>query len=168
RPLVAKDLLDMWAPGAGKRRFVEGLAMFLQVQAEVVDMPGISNVALTSVIATDRFRYLPPLGLLPIANIKGSKGFDYQQFFNGAIYHDPVFIEGAKLDALVARAMLYPPKDLNNKEMLWLYRERENMQSIADNAIPMPQPFMMFVNGHLLYEGNAQFDLSYWDYANYA
>src|SRR5262249_31511792 len=97
RPLVAKDLLDMWAPGAGKRRFVEGLAMFLQFQAEVVDMPGISNVALTSVIATDRFRYLPPLGLLPIANIKGSKGFDYQQFFNGAIYHDPVFIEGSKL-----------------------------------------------------------------------
>jgi len=168
RALVSKDLLDAWAPGAGRRRVAEGLAMFLQFQEQIRDMLAVSSIPLTSIVASTRFRYLPPVGLLPIGNIKGSMGFDYLKFFSGATYHDPVFVEGAKLESLIARSMLYPPKDLNDQEALWLYRVRENMQSIANNVTPAPQPFMMLVNGHIPYEGNAQFDLSYWDYANYA
>jgi hypothetical protein len=168
RALISKDMLDTWAPGAGRRRAIDGIAMFLQFQQQVMDMQTLSSVPLTSIVATDQFRYLPPAGLLPIANIKGSTGFDYLKFFSGETYHDPVFIEGAKLESLIARSMLYPPKDLNDQEALWLYRVRENMQAVANNAPPVPQPFMMFVNGHMPYEGNAQFDLSYWDYANYA
>ncbi len=168
RALVSKDLLDTWAPGAGRRRAIDGIAMFLQFQQQVMDMQTFSSVPLTSIAATDQFRYLPPVGLLPIGSIKGSIGFDYQKFFSGAVYHDPVFMEGAKLESLIARSMLYPVKDLNDKEALWLYRVRENMQAVVNNVTPMPQPFMLFANGHIAYEGNAQFDLSYWDYANYA
>jgi hypothetical protein len=168
RALVSKDLLDAWAPGAGRRRAVEGLAMFLQFQEQVDDMMRANPAQLVSLTATDTFRYLPAAGLIPIANIKGSLGCDYLKFFGGVTYHDPVFIEGSKLEALIAHSMLYPAKDLSNPEMIWLYRVRENMEAVASATSVPPQPFMVFTNGHMRYEGKAQFDLSYWDYANYA
>jgi hypothetical protein len=168
RALVSRDLLDALAPGAGRRRAMEGLAMFLQFQAQVDDMVKANPSQLVSVIALDNFRYLPAAGLIPIANIKGSTGFDYLSFFGANTYHAPVFIEGSKLEALIARSMLYPAKDLSNPEMVWLYRVRENMEAVASATSTPPQPFMVFTNGHMRYEGKAQFDLSYWDYANYA
>lgn len=168
RALVSKDLLDVWAPGAGRRRFVDGMAMFLQFQEQVSDMMSANPAQLVSLTATDTFRYLPAVGLIPIANIKGSFGFDYLKFFGGVTHHDPVFIEGSKLEALIAHSMLYPAKDLSNPEMIWLYRVRENMEAVASATSVPPQPFMVFTNGHMRYEGKAQFDLSYWDYANYA
>ncbi len=168
RALVSRDLLDTWAPGAGRRRAIEGLAMFLQFQQQVEDMMKANPAQLVSVVALDNFRYLPAAGLIPIANIKGSAGFDYLRFFGGNTYHDPVFIEGSKLETLIAHSMLYPAKDLSNPEMIWLYRVRENMEALASATSASPQPFMVFTNGHMSYEGKAQFDLSYWDYANYA
>ena len=60
RALVSRDLLDAWAPGAGRRRTAEGLAMFLQFQQQVNDLlqsaPGVNPL---SVKVTDFFRYLP-------------------------------------------------------------------------------------------------------------
>lgn len=168
RALVSRDLLDTWAPGAGRRRVVDGMAMFLQFQEQVNDMMSANPAQLVSLTATDTFRYLPAAGLIPIANIKGSLGFDYLKFFGGVTHNDPVFIEGSKLEALIAHSMLYPAKDLSNPEMIWLYRVRENMEALAIATSVPPQPFMVFTNGHMRYEGNAQFDISYWDYANYA
>lgn len=168
RALVSRDLLDSWAPGAGRRRVVDGMAMFLQFQEQVNDMMSANPAQLVSLTATDTFRYLPAAGLIPIANIKGSLGFDYLKFFGGVTHNDPVFIEGSKLEALIAHSMLYPAKDLSNPEMIWLYRVRENMEALAIATSVPPQPFMVFTNGHMRYEGNAQFDISYWDYANYA
>lgn len=168
RALVSRDLLDTWAPGAGRRRVVDGMAMFLQFQEQVNDMMSANPAQLVSLTATDTFRYLPAAGLIPIANIKGSLGFDYLKFFGGVTHNDPVFIEGSKLEALIAHSMLYPAKDLSNPEMIWLYRVRENMEALASATSVPPQPFMVFTNGHMRYKGNAQFDISYWDYANYA
>jgi hypothetical protein len=168
RALVSRDLLDSWAPGAGRRRVVDGMAMFLQFQEQVNDMMSANPAQLVSLTATDTFRYLPAAGLIPIANIKGSLGFDYLKFFGGVTHNDPVFIEGSKLEALIAHSMLYPAKDLSNPEMIWLYRVRENMEALAIATSVPPQPFMVFTNGHMRYKGNAQFDISYWDYANYA
>jgi hypothetical protein len=169
RPVVSRELLDSWAPGAGRKRTIEGLAMFLQFQDQIAGMLGtLAPATLLSVKATDYFSYLPAVGLVPIGNIRGSTGFDYLQFFSGMTYHDPVFIEGAKFDELVLRSMQYPAKDLTNAEMVWLYRVRENMESVAQSTANPPQPFMIFTNGQMPYEGKARFDLNYWDYANYS
>jgi hypothetical protein len=169
RPLLTKDLLDLFAPGAGARRASEGLAMLLQFERQVADLlQSLSPSDLLALKATDYFHYLPAAGFVPIGSIKGSAGFDYLQFFTGLTYHDPVFMEGARFDGLLRRSFLYPPKDLSNGEMVWLYRVRENMQTVLQSSAGLPQPYMMFTVGHLGYQANARFDLSYWDFANYA
>ncbi len=167
RPLVARDLLEQWAPGAGRRRAVDGLAMFLQFQQQVSDLiqgPPVINPL--SVKVTDNFLFLPAAGFLPIGNVHPGDGFDYLQFFNGRTYHRPVFMEGARVERLIHTSFLYPPIDLSNKEMLWLYQVRENQQSF-DAGVTPPRLYMLFANGHIPFQGDAEYDLSYWDYANY-
>jgi hypothetical protein len=169
RALVSKDLLDAWAPGAGRRKFVEGLAMFLQFQeqiAELMESP-VTISTLTSIVATNSFRYLPALGLLPLSGTKGALGFDYAKFLSGLTVRNPVYIEGAKLDALFGRSLLYPPIDLSSKEMMWLYWVRQNMETIVENPLTQLQPYLIFTNGQMSFEAKSRFDLNYWDYANY-
>lgn len=169
RALISKDLLDAWAPGAGRRRVADGIAMFLQFQeqiAELMESP-ITVSTLTSIVATDSFRYLPALGLLPLSGTKGALGFDNARFFSGLTVRNPVYVEGAKLDALFGRSLIYPPIDLSTKEMLWLYWVRENMETIVVNPLTQLQPYLVFTNGQMSFEGKSRFDLNYWDYANY-
>ena len=42
------------------------------------------------------------------------------------------------------------------------------MQAMVNAPSTAPRLALLFVNGHVRYEGDAQYDLSYWDYANYA
>jgi hypothetical protein len=166
---VSKDLLDAWAPGAGRRRAIDGIAMFLQFQAQIADLmqSPVSVSQLTSIVATDSFRYLPAVGLLPLSGTKGALGFDYVKFFGGETYRNPVYVEGAKLDSLFGRSLLYPPIDLSTKEMMWLYWVRENMETIVENPLTQQQSYLVFTNGQMPFEGKSRFDLNYWDYANY-
>jgi hypothetical protein len=168
RPLVSKDLLDEWAPGAGKWRSMEGLAMFLQFQSQVEELvQSGSGVNPLAVKVTDFFRYLPAAGLIPIGNVNPADGFDYLQFLSGRTYRNPVFMEGARLERLIRTSFLYPPIDLSTKEMLWLYQVRENQQSIDANPGNPPRLYMAFANGHIPFQGDAQYDLNYWNYANF-
>jgi hypothetical protein len=169
RPLVSRDLLDAWAPGAGRRRFAEGLAMFLQFQEQVAELEQSSATVsiLTSIAGTDYFRYLPPFGLLPLSGTKGAIGLDYPKFFYGQTYRNPVYIEGSKLEALFRRSLLYPPIKLSFKEMMWFYWVRENMKTIVETPFIRLQSYMVFTNGQMSFEGESRFDLNYWDYANY-
>ena len=100
-----------------------------------------------------------------------STGFDYLQFFSNRTYRKPVYMEGAKLESLVKQSTLFPPIDLDNQEMLWLYEVRENQESI-DNAgagtTPPQSYFLFFANGQMPFRGEARFDLNYWNYANFA
>jgi hypothetical protein len=166
RALVSKDLLDAWAPGAGRRRVVEGIAMFLQFQQQLNDLAGSAPaINPLSVKVTDYFRYLPASGLLPIGNVTGD-GFDYLQFLSGRTYRNPVFMDGTRVERLIHTSFLYPAIDLSNQEMLWLYQVRENQQSF-DSGANQPQLYMVFANGHIPFQGEAQYDLSYWNYANF-
>ncbi len=177
RPVFPQAVSAAWAPLAGTRRAVEGLAMFLQFQKQLDELvqSATSATSLTSIVATDYFRYLPAVGLLPLASTQSLIGFGYSQFFTNRTYPcartseglcTPVFIEGAKLDQLISRSFLYPPIDLRGQEMIWLYWVRENMEPTAGQT-SNAQPYLIFTNGHFPYQGKAQFDLNYWDYANF-
>jgi len=152
--------------------------MFLQFQNQIRDLiqSTPSAASLTSISASDYFRYLPPFGLLPLIGAQSPDGFTYSQFFSNitracAQTSDklcaPFFIEGAKLEPLFYRSLLYPAIDLGAQEMIWLYWVRENMQPPTGQISP-GRPYLIFTNGHLPCEGRAQFDLNYWDYANFA
>ena len=169
RPIIPRGSQSPWGPLTNPRHAAEGLAMFLQFQAQVGDMLqfGAGATPLISVVATDYFNFLPPVGIIPIGSVKGSNGFDYLQFFTGRTYQGPTFIEGAVLQRLVSTAALFPPIDFSNAEMIWLYRERENMESIATTNSSPAQAFMVFTNGHVPFAGEAQYNLNYFNYANY-
>jgi hypothetical protein len=83
-------------------------------------------------------------------------------------YREPVFIEGAKVELLFRNSLSCKPIDLTSGEMIWLYRVRENMQLIDQGGANLPQPCMIFASGYVPFIGDAQFDLSRWDYSNYS
>ena len=177
RPVFPLFASEEWPLFSGRRRAAEGLAMFLQFQDQIGGLAGsgLSAAELTSVVATDYFLYLPAVGLLPLAGTQSPMGFSYAEFFGNSTYPcsrtseglcTPAFIEGAKLDRLVSMSFIYPPVDLSSQEMVWLYWVRENMEPAAGQA-SSAQPYLIFTNGHIAYQGNAQFDLNYWDYANF-
>jgi hypothetical protein len=174
RPVLPEGVSSAWAPVSSRRRMAEGLAMFLQFQGQINEMlkPGAIAAPLTSIVATDYFAYLPPVGLLPLTSVQALIGFDYSQFFSDVTHRcaqisdglcTPVFIEGAKFEQLAYRSFLYPPIRLSDEEMVWLYWVRENMQPAAGQA----RPYVIFTNGHVPDQGLAQFNLNYWNYANF-
>lgn len=169
RPLVSRDLLDSWAPGAGQRRFVEGLAMFMQFQAQLQAMVerGV-GVPLTSVAATDFFKYLPAVGFLPINGLGVLPGFDYIHFFNNQTVRPPgpVFVRDATLEALVRGSFLYPPIDLSIKELIWLYLVPGN--SKLSNQQNGAVPYVVFASAYTPYQGDSRYDASYWNLSNYS
>ncbi|HEY3836426.1 MAG TPA: hypothetical protein VGL72_07640 [Bryobacteraceae bacterium] len=169
RPVIARSSTDDWTPVGNSRRVADGLAMFLQFQAQVSDMVdfGAGGLPLTTISAGDFFSYLPAAGFIPIGNLNPAAGFDYLKFFLNRTYNGPVFMEGARLQRLLWTSFTYPPIDLSGQELIWVYQVRENQEAIDDDAGVGPALYMLFTNGHVPFQGEAQYDLNYWDYANY-
>jgi hypothetical protein len=156
-----------WPLLIADRRAAEGEAMFLQFQEQVQDVIlGEKNPE--SIIATQRFDYLPPVGVLPLTAGNRLKGFDEQRFFEGLTYRPSEFIEGAQLYALIRTAALYPALELKSGVMLWLYRVRENIQTIDQRLPTLPQEYLVFTSGHMPYFGDGRYNVNRWVYGNFA
>jgi hypothetical protein len=63
-------------------------------------------------------------------------------------------------------ACAFPPITVGDPELVWLYLVRENRQPLAGN-VPK-QPYMVFALGRLPSQVVPRFDVSRWNYANYA
>jgi hypothetical protein len=160
RRRLAPRPIGPWMQLADPHRLRLGEAMFLQFQEQLGSMPAAGPIASA---ATALFRYLPPIGFLPI----GPSDFDFRAFFNQPAHRDPpAVIEGARLRALMLGAFAFPPIDLTTKDLVWLYYVRENMKSIADGE--GARPYLVFTSGHVPYQGDAREDLSRWNFSNFA
>lgn len=148
-----------------ERRRAESEAAFFQFQAQLATLatPDRSITSLSVIRAGSYFRYLPPVGLVP--ERAGGFGLTYLEFFQTLTYRRPVFVHEARVPALIEEARAFPPVDLHSGELIWLYRVRSNRE--PRNGGEEPQPFLLFTSGQLPYMGDAQFDLAYWNYANY-
>jgi hypothetical protein len=156
-----------WAPFVNARRAREALAIFLQFQDHISGLlSALPTASLIGAVATDYFRFLPPLGFLPLSSAAGS-GFSLPVFFAGRTVGDPVYVEGSREEFLVLRSLAYSPIDFASQEMIWLYWVRENREEIDSLGNQGPLPYLVFTNGQLRFQGEANFDLNYWDYANY-
>ncbi len=162
------------------RRLAVGQAMFQQFQAQIAFLRQPSG-DLGSVTAQSHFRYLPPVGIIPVAEETDATDAQATKFFTGLIYRSPVFINAARLEALIRDSLCYPPidtqtidpqikeKDPQKGEMIWLYRVRENLMAIDfASGKQKPRSYLVFASGHLPYIADAQFDLARWNYSNYA
>ncbi len=148
-----------------ERRTSEAEAMALQF-AEHVDHLRATRADLASLLATQVFQYLPPVGVLPLSS-GAIPGFNYQQFFSQRAYRGPLFLEGARVECVLRTAVQYPPIDLRGKEMLWLYIVRENRDPSAFAGNPAPAPYLIFTSGQLQPATDARFNVSRWNYSNY-
>jgi hypothetical protein len=162
RPAADRD----WPLLLSDQRLSEREAMFSQFQDHIGDL--LSETNTTSIVASDRLAFLPPVGFLPIASGGSIRGFVFQTFFQNKVHRDPVFIEGARVVSLMHEALDYPPIDLTTGEMVWLYWVRENMQAIDNGLLNPPQAHLIFVNGYLPSRGDARYDVNRWNYSNYA
>jgi hypothetical protein len=173
RPVFPLAASEEWPLYSGRRRTAEGLAMFLQFQDQLQTLMSASQSLLTSTSAQagQFFRYLPPVGFLPISGVGSSIGVNYSTFLGGNTYRNPQFIEGAGLAALVQEALPYPPVDLTDQVMIWLYWVRENMQAIntASSSSPSaPNAYLVFASGQAPNFGYPHYDVNRWDYSTYA
>jgi len=168
RAVLPAPSSEYWPLPSGRRRANEGLAMFLQFQDHISNLPStLGTASLSSVSAVDYFFYLPAAGFLPVGNVTPSAGFDYIEFFSNRTYRDPLFIEGARIGSIFNTSFLYPPIDLSKQELLWVYQVRENQETSGANPSVAPPLYMLFTNGQLDFQGKARFDLNYFNYANY-
>lgn len=148
---------DRWA--------AETEAMMQQFQEQAQEMQLDLSLNLTTVQVGDRFRYLPPAGLLPLAGSGAARGFAYDTFFTGMTVRQPSFIEGAQVRPLLQEAIYYPPLDTAGPVVVWLYIVRENAQALLTLSQP-PPGYMVFASGHMPYRGEARYDVHHWNFAN--
>jgi len=146
-----------WPSLVGQRRAAEAEAMFLQFQDHLEQLQREQS----NIRAKDYFRYLPSVGFLPLGQ---SAGFSVSRFFKGKTYREPIsFINGARIDNLIGHAFEFPAIDMYSQEMIWLYSVRENKQGSNEGT-----SYLIFANGHIPYQAEAQYNLAHWNYANFA
>ncbi|MGA1839277.1 MAG: hypothetical protein ACMUIU_01520 [bacterium] len=150
-----------------EKQIVEAEASFFQFQIQIAELTNtnITQSQLEQIEAGNYFRYLPAVGVIPERTVT-KKGLDYLKFFNGLKFRNPVFINGAQVQSLFHSSLFYEPIDVQSKELIWLYRVRENRQQLAGITLTQ-QPYLIFANGHILFKGDAQYNLARWNYSNY-
>ncbi|HEX8114890.1 MAG TPA: hypothetical protein VF516_44475 [Kofleriaceae bacterium] len=154
---------DAWPMFPGARPDAVGEAMLRQFQHHIGSLRDASALPTR---ASDVFRSLPPAGLVPLGGIAGAVGVDAARFFDGFTTRGPVFVEGARVPAFLRLATRFPPIRVGDPELVWLYLVRENRQPVA-GVVPR-QPYLIFALGRLPYQAAPRFDVSHWDFANYA
>jgi hypothetical protein len=132
--------------------------MFQQFATQIDDIR-TREINLDTIIAAQRFDFLPPVGFLPLQGVGSSPGFTLEKFFELQAYHNPVFIEGAYVEPVVRAALPYPPIDLHNNDPIRLYRVIDGQTA---------RPFVLFVSAYVPFLGEARFDIVRWDYSNFA
>lgn len=146
-------------------------AMIAQHRQHVTDLIATHQPSglLGAMRAREMFRYLPPIGLLPIAR-PGQPGppigFVPELFLDGVPARPQVYVEGALIEGLYRDALACPPLNLQGGEFCWLYRTRENAQGVENSATT--RPALYFAHGHLAYRGDARINLARWGYSHIA
>jgi len=155
------------------RVHAENEAAFLQFQQQVawLTAPNVSQIQLSTVRAQDYFHYLPSLGCIPYSTSPATRGFDYLKFFQGLTYRDRVIIEGIRLQSLLRFSLDCAPLAIESpqesEQLWWLYGIRENaaLPGTGGNAVTH---YLVFASGYIPYAGEAQYNLSRWNFSNYS
>jgi hypothetical protein len=119
QPVVA----DPWPLHAGERRLAEAEAMFLHFQEQLLLLASETNLA--SIKATDRFRFLPAAGYLPI----DSGEFTVASFFQ-ALQRVDLDVDSAFLRRIVHDSWYADPIDLTDPPPILIYRSAEHADYI--------------------------------------
>jgi hypothetical protein len=158
RGLTEPSAAGRWSPLINCRRSSEAKAMFLQFAEQLREIRE-SEPNLDTFVASNRFDYLPPVGLLPLANVGSAPGFRYQKFFDQQAYHKPVYIEGSMVEPLIEMSLKHAPLSLVNKDPIKLF-------NVVDGGIT--RPYVLFISAYVPFQAEARFDITRWNLSNFA
>jgi hypothetical protein len=158
RPLTEPSAAGRWSPLVNCRRASEAKAMFLQFAEQLREIRE-REPNLDTIVASDRFEFLPPVGLLPLANVGSAPGFTYQKFFDQQAYHPPIYLEGAMVNPLIEMSLNYAPLSLVNKDPIKLF-------NVVEGATL--RPYVLFISAYVPFQAEARFDITRWNFSNFA
>jgi hypothetical protein len=142
RPVIPGTVARAWAPYVSSRRAAEGLASIWQFQQHVEDLQSsLSPAVLAAFAARDWLKWLPPVGFVPFAAEPEAQAFDVETFFRDVADATPTVVRGGWFAALVRDAAILPPVNLDAREVVQIYRAREN--STPDTGTN-PRPYVVF------------------------
>jgi len=157
-----------WPLLTSDRRLTEAEAMFLQFEDQIKDLRNTPNENLGTIVAANRFRYLPPVGLLPIIGPNSNNGFNWQTFFGALAPENLDLIDAAALPYLIRESFQHQPlrADDSSSGSVTLYRIRENVDAVQLGA--SPQLTLVFARPGLVYCGVPRFGYALWDVSRFA
>lgn len=166
RRLTKRSDDEDWTQFIGDRRASESEAVMRQFADQIADSQPETN-DFRQIRAVDYFRYLPPAGILPLANSGESAGFNLQNFFGDRELDDIAMLEGERLPLLLREAAAHEPIDLLSNEKIQLYFVRENFQAAQTGQVK--QLSLVFAKRTIPYCGTARFDeaLSKWNLSRF-
>jgi hypothetical protein len=165
RSVTESPVTEKWPLLFGERRLSETEAMCLQFQDQVEEI-AIKETGLDSIVATDRFKYLPPVGLLPIKGAGSPSGFSPQKFFGDLASKELATIDSNLVRVLLDEALHHDPIDLSAPEKVQLYVIWENLQAV--DAFLTTQLALVFASHTLPYRGVARYGYGLWDISRFA
>lgn len=198
------DFIDQWAvrrrvtrtidvPGLiNDRRFAEAEAAFAQFQAQIaylttprgsaelqnVNKSELTSVQMKNLRAVDAFRYLPPVGIVPISE-GGFLGVSETVFFDSLQIRNhpdeieaPLLISGERVPTLIQHSLRYPAFDLTLDRFLWVYGIDENFMRLDEEegngeALKTARPCRVFASGYVPLFAEGRFDRDRYNYVNY-
>jgi hypothetical protein len=149
----------------GHRRQSEGEAALLEFE-ELTQWLLQKSTLPELIAAADYFRWLPPVGLLPVKVTGFPAGFSGDTFFGSFGSPGTPLTDGALLRGLLNQAVQAAPIDLAVPAKLQRYRVYENV--VAAAAAGGPQPYLVFAGLHLPSIGVARFGYDRWNQCRFA
>jgi hypothetical protein len=152
---VPPALSPTWGAFTGRRLVAEGRARFLQFQRQIDEATPLS-AAPAQIRALDAFRFLPPVGLLPVHDGQGGmqRGVDLTRFFDGVLpyyggYEPP--ISGELAPWLVEQSLLLPAIDLERGDPVLVLKPTAAEQSSRYRIFASPQAASCLTWGYYAY-----------------
>lgn len=147
RRVTRRDTDKNWTQLVKDRRRSEAEAMMMQFAEQIKNLEA-AGTNLSTVAATQYFRYLPPAGLLPV--VSGTQtGFNPATFF-GSKGSTIATIDGDLLPVLLELALSHEPIDLNGSKTIQLYYVKENIGAAGTQNI---RKSLVFARHSLPYMG---------------
>jgi hypothetical protein len=165
RRLTERPLTDEWPLLLGERRVSEGEAMYLQFQDQIEEI-SLNETNLDTIVAAQRFEYLPPVGILPITGTGSPAGFNPQTFFGDRASAELATTDGNLLRGLLHEATYHEPVQMSAPEKIQLYLIWENLQAVKIQQTT--QLALVFASHTLPYRGVARFGSAHWDVSRFA
>lgn len=137
RRITRRDSDENWTQIVKDRRSSETEAMMMQFAGQIESLEK-EGANLSTIVAKDYFKYLPPAGILPVVvpGTAGKPAFNPATFF-GTKFSTPAEIDGELLPVLLEHALSHEPINIqqNSTDKIQLYYVKENADPLTGTNI---------------------------------